>query len=136
MDDRLLLGLWRCTLPIPRAMWQEQVRGDADLGFMSVDHHRVRNYVVRELPFLVYPISGMALVMAGRGEHERAVVVQALAFRYPFVIHSRWSQDVFARHIDAITATLPPEVFAAARERGRARDLQATVKELLADLET
>lgn len=33
-----------------------------------------------------------------------------------------------------ITATLPPEVVAAAQERGRARDLDATVAELLEEL--
>ena len=43
---------------------------------------------------------------------------------------------MFGRHIEAIAATLPPEIAEAARERGRARDLHATVKELLAELET
>ena len=39
------------------------------------------------------------------------------------------------RHIaTAAVATLPPEAVAAAQERGRARDLKATVAELLAEL--
>jgi hypothetical protein len=50
MDDRLLLGLWRCVLPVPPQVWQRAVKGDAQLDFMGVDHHRVRNLVVRELP--------------------------------------------------------------------------------------
>jgi hypothetical protein len=33
-----------------------------------------------------------------------------------------------------VAATLPPEVIAAAQERDRARDLEATVAELLAEL--
>lgn len=34
-----------------------------------------------------------------------------------------------------VAATLPPDVVAAAQERGRARDLDATVAELLVELE-
>ena len=36
--------------------------------------------------------------------------------------------------ITAVAATLPPEVVAAAQERGRSRDLEATVAELLIEL--
>jgi hypothetical protein len=36
--------------------------------------------------------------------------------------------------IATVAATLPPEVVAAAQERGRARDLDATVAELLVEL--
>ena len=43
--------------------------------------------------------------------------------------------DQARRHlIDAVAATMPPEVVEAARERGRARDLEETVGELLAEL--
>ena len=57
MDDQLLLGLWRCVLPIPPKIWQRMVKGDADLGFMSADHHRVRNLVVEEIPRVQGPLS-------------------------------------------------------------------------------
>ena len=83
----------------------------------------------------VLPLSAIATLLVGAGEHERAVELYALASRYPCVANSRWFEDVFGRHIDAIAATLPLEVAEAARERGRARDLQATVKELLVELE-
>jgi tetratricopeptide (TPR) repeat protein len=83
----------------------------------------------------VYPVSGMALLLADAGEHERAVELYALASRYPYVAESRWFEDVFGRHIEAVAAALPPEVAEAARDRGRALDLQTTVKELLAELE-
>jgi hypothetical protein len=51
------------------------------------------------------------------------------------VANSRWFEDVAGKHIAAVAATLSPEVVAVARERGRARDLEATVAELLAELE-
>jgi len=50
------------------------------------------------------------------------------------VANSRWFEDVAGRHIAAVAATLPPEVVTAAQERGRARDLEATVAELLVEL--
>lgn len=47
---------------------------------------------------------------------------------------SCWFEDVAGKHIAAVAATLPPEVVAAAQERGRARGLEVTVVELLAEL--
>ncbi len=50
MSDSLLLGVSRYLLPIPRFIWQRQVHGEARLDFMSADHHRVRDYVVTQIP--------------------------------------------------------------------------------------
>ena len=49
MDDRLLLGRWHAMIPIPPMVWRRQVRGDAQLDFMSEEHHNVRNHVVRDM---------------------------------------------------------------------------------------
>jgi hypothetical protein len=57
MDDSLLLGVWRYMLPLPRAVWQRHVGGDARLDFMSEDHHRVRNFAVTALPRVGRPLS-------------------------------------------------------------------------------
>jgi predicted ATPase/tetratricopeptide (TPR) repeat protein len=83
---------------------------------------------------LMYALPAIALLMADQGEMDQAVELYALASRYPFVANSRWFEDVAGRHIAAVASTLPPEVVAAAQERGRARDLDATVKELLVEL--
>ena len=55
MRESLLLGVGRHLLPIPRPIWQRQVARSgrdnrASLGFMSDDHHRVRDFAVVELP--------------------------------------------------------------------------------------
>ncbi len=55
MADNLLMGLGKHMLPIPRLIWQNQVSQNAQhstaaLSFMSEDHHRVRNFVVLEIP--------------------------------------------------------------------------------------
>jgi DNA-binding SARP family transcriptional activator len=83
---------------------------------------------------IVFALPAVALLWADRGEPEQAVELYGLASRYPFVANSRWFEDIAGREIAAAASTLPPEVVAAAEERGRARDLWATVEELLVEL--
>jgi predicted ATPase len=87
-----------------------------------------------DLASLMLALPAIALLLADQGEKERAVELYALASRYPLVANSRWFEDVVGNHIAAVAATLPPDVVAAAQERGRARDLEATVAKLLAEL--
>jgi predicted ATPase/DNA-binding SARP family transcriptional activator len=82
----------------------------------------------------VFSIALVALLLANQGEAERAVELYALASRHPYVGNSRYQEDTVGRHIAAAAATLPPEVAAGAQARGRARDLEATVAELLVEL--
>jgi hypothetical protein len=60
----MLLGVGRRIVPIPRAMWQRHLSGGADLGFMSGDHHRVRNFVVTELARVGKPLSPESIAQA------------------------------------------------------------------------
>jgi hypothetical protein len=80
-------------------------------------------------------VPGVALLVATQGEIERAVELYALVLRHPFVANSPWFEDIAGRQIAAAAAELPVAVVAAAQARGRARDLQATVMELLEELE-
>jgi hypothetical protein len=57
MTGSLLLGISRYTLPIPRFIWQRQIGGAANLDFMTSDHHRVRDFVVTEIPKVGKPLS-------------------------------------------------------------------------------
>ncbi len=62
MYEALLLGVGKYLLPIPRPIWRRQVaqagpKIRAALGFMSPEHHAVRNFVVTELPRLGRPLS-------------------------------------------------------------------------------
>jgi hypothetical protein len=83
---------------------------------------------------LLWVLPAASLLLAGAGETQRAVELYALASRYPFVANSRWFEDVAGKEIAAVAESLPPEVAAAAQERGRARDLWATAEELLDEL--
>jgi hypothetical protein len=73
-----------------------------------------------------------ALLLADRGEVERAVELDALASCYDIVANSKWFEEVAGRPIAEAADGLPAEVEAAAQERGRAGDLEGTVEELLA----
>lgn len=73
----------------------------------------------------------LALLSADQGEPERAVELYALAKRYPSVAESLWYEEVAGKHITILAATLPPDVVEAARRRGRALDLEATIAEYL-----
>ena len=62
MSDRLLLGLGRWVIPLPRAVWRRLITANArkaraGLAFMSADHHRVRDFVVTELPRAAAPLA-------------------------------------------------------------------------------
>ena len=69
MKDRLLLGIRRYLLPIPSRIWRRQVAqssaGNADrLGFMSEQHHQVRDFVVQELPRAGRPLTPECIAQA------------------------------------------------------------------------
>jgi hypothetical protein len=86
------------------------------------------------VPPLLWALPATALILASEGEVERAVELYALASRYPLVAKSRWFADVVGKQIAAAAATLPAERVAILQARGRTRDLEATVAELLAEL--
>jgi hypothetical protein len=52
------------------------------------------------------------------------------------VAYSRWFEDVAGVQVAALAANLSAAEVSAARERGRARDLHATVAELLSEPRT
>jgi tetratricopeptide (TPR) repeat protein len=76
---------------------------------------------------------GTAL-LAWEGRPERAFELGALVLQEPYIRDSLYGKLVRAPLADA-AAALPPEVVAAAQERGRLAGLQATVRDLLAELE-
>lgn len=74
------------------------------------------------------------MLLCDSGEVDRAIEIHALASRHLFAAHSPWFEDVFGQQITAAARGLPLEVVGAAQERGRTRDLWATVEELLVEL--
>ena len=80
MKDSLLLGLWRYLLPVPPAVWKGEVsKGAQDtvrrLGFMSEEHHLVRDFVVRELPRVGQPLSPKSIAQELKLPRARVVAL-------------------------------------------------------------
>lgn len=62
MKNPILFGIKGHTIPLPAWLWKSMISGkvkgvETSLGFMSDEHHRIRDFVVRELPFLGKPIT-------------------------------------------------------------------------------
>jgi hypothetical protein len=81
LNKSLLLGLWRFLLRIPRPIWQQEVARSAkaaekSLAFMAPVHHKVRDFVVRELPRIGKPIPPQ--VIAQSLDMEPAQVISIL----------------------------------------------------------
>jgi DNA-binding SARP family transcriptional activator/predicted ATPase/tetratricopeptide (TPR) repeat protein len=87
----------------------------------------------RDFLTMQFILSGAALLVAEEGAGSRALELQALAAKYQFITSSRFYQDIIGKRIATLTATLSPEIVAAAEQRGRQRDLWATAEELLAE---
>jgi hypothetical protein len=76
MKNRLLLGHGRTMIPIPAVVWKGEAsrqaqHTQASLGFMSEEHHRVRDFVVQELPRVGEPLSPEFIAQALELPDER-----------------------------------------------------------------
>ena len=76
----------------------------------------------------ILPATPLCLLDAG--EIERAIEVYELACTLPVIANNMWVQDMVGKPISEATRGLSSDVVAAAKERGRARDVLATCREL------
>ena len=80
MNKSLLLGLWRFWLRIPRRIWQQEVTRSAraaekSLAFMTADHHKIRDFVVRELPRFAKPIPPETIAQSLNMDLEQVIPI-------------------------------------------------------------
>ena len=78
MDNSLLKGLWKYTLPIPSFLWKKEIfkmakKAAVTARFMTEDHHRIRNFVVKTLPETDQPISLETIVEKLKIPHDRVL---------------------------------------------------------------
>jgi hypothetical protein len=91
---------------------------------MAIDHP----YVELQL----YVLLGPARLWAQEGRAEQAVELAALARHHPASVEE--ARDKADELLARLQVELPPELYAAAEARGRARGLEATMGELLEEL--
>jgi hypothetical protein len=78
--DNILLGFSRFMIPIPRFIWKRQLPAKerhltASTGFMSEQHHAVRNHVVKELPRVGKPLSPESIAQSVNLPLDRVVTI-------------------------------------------------------------
>jgi predicted ATPase len=123
-------------------VWANWVRALAAMALGRLDEARrnllslARSVAGEGLPgkFVESILPCAALLEAKRGRIERAVELDALWQTFDIALQYRFHVDFFHRPIAEAAKALPPEVVAAAQERGRVRDWEATVQELIAEL--
>jgi serine/threonine protein kinase/tetratricopeptide (TPR) repeat protein len=77
-------------------------------------------------------IVGIAYLLADEGQKEKALEMSSLALHHP--MSWQMEKDHAAHLISVLENKLPPEIVAAAVERGEERDLEATIENLLIEL--
>jgi hypothetical protein len=125
MKKRLLLGVWRAMLPIPRHVWQKQVAhsehgAQARLSFMTNDHHRVRDFAVLELPRAGVPLPPEVIAEKLNLPVERVrVILDELEKHLTFLFRNEqgavtWAYPVTVEHTPhRITFSTGERVYAA-----------------------
>jgi tetratricopeptide (TPR) repeat protein len=104
------------------------------------DFKEARKYLVRTLRYALDRGSTMAVVevlppaalLLLDQDEEFAIEVYELALTFPYVASSQWHEDVVGTPVARACAGLPESAVTAARARGRAREVDATLRELLA----
>ncbi len=105
MSSRLLIGLGPYMVPVPRMLWQWQIRRSGhgkDLDFMSEEHHLVREFVVRELPSVGEPMSPEFIAEKVNLPIERVEdILEDLDKRMTFVCRNEGEAVVWAYPVTA-----------------------------------
>jgi tetratricopeptide (TPR) repeat protein len=127
------------VLAFDQCAWEYRNLGNAASGLGNLAD--ARRYLRQALQAAVaaqtptrQPLTLLAVarVLARQGEEEKALELLALVMSHRF--SWQMAKDQAAPLVAELEAELPPDVVAAALERGRARDLDATVAELLSEL--
>jgi tetratricopeptide (TPR) repeat protein len=125
--------------------WALAALGRADYGLGNLDkaqqHLRKALEIVVEIRAfipLLHLMPTIPVVLADEADprlKERAVELYALATSHPFVAKAQLFEDVAGGYVRDATASLSPDVIAAAQERGRALDWWETAEALLEELD-
>ena len=102
MKKSLLLSLKKHLVPVPRPIWQAEVDHSVEnahhrLDFMSADHHRVRDFVVLELPRRGTPVPAQDIASRLNLSLERTEEILAeLERRLTFLFRDPQGEVVWA----------------------------------------
>lgn len=92
MPENILVGRGRQVNAIPRAAWEQHLaripeHGARRLQFMSAEHHRVRYFVVRELPRVGAPLQPAEIARSlGLSGERLAAILDELERKLFFLV--------------------------------------------------
>jgi len=99
-------------------------------------HEALQIYTKIRFPYaIIEAFAAFALLQLVEGRVEQAIEYYAYAASYPYIANSHWYKDLVACHIEKAAESLPPEVVAAAQDRGRKLDPEKVIQELLFEME-
>jgi predicted ATPase/transcriptional regulator with XRE-family HTH domain len=124
-----LLGWPLAQLGYTHWLLGDRQRAQAEL--LEVIEAAVRHHAFLAL---ILALPAIALLLAEQDHEERAVELYALAWRHTVLANAQTFIDSFGQRLDAVVATLPPAVAAAAQARGRLLDLWTTAAALHMEL--
>ena len=125
MNKSLLLGIWRILLRIPRPIWQQEVArseraAENSLAFMTMEHHAVRDFVVRGLPRFGKPIPPATIAQNLNMEMEKVIpILDELENKLTFLYRNEdgeveWAYPVTAaRTPHRVTFSTGEQIYAA-----------------------
>jgi tetratricopeptide (TPR) repeat protein len=82
-----------------------------------------------------WALPAVALLFAKEGQAERALALNLLAGRDPYIANSRWFEVVVGRHVAEVAGKLPHNVADHVRAQAAALDVWQTVEQLARELE-
>jgi len=105
-------------------------------GMIDVMQEALQIYAKIRRPLsYIYAFPALALLQLSEGRVERATEFYAYAVSHPSIAKSQWYKDLVGCLIEQAAESLPPDVVAAAEERGRKLDPEKVIEELLLEME-
>ena len=89
---------------------------------------------VRAVPQILIGLVGIATLLASSERPDLERSAELLAFFLSHPASYKTTQDKAKRGLAELASDLPPEVMAAAQERGKASELERVVAEVLAEM--
>ncbi len=114
MTNSLLLGIGRRMIPIPAFIWQRRAQpnpNNAPTAFMTPEHHRIRDFVVTELPIEGRPLPpGLIAARLGLPLEQTVTILDDLEKHLTFLFRDEAGAVVWAY---PVTAARTPHRFSA-----------------------
>jgi hypothetical protein len=107
MNKSLLPSIWKHVLRMPGLIWQAEVnhhtqKGHNRVGFMSADHHKVRDFVVLEIPRRGKPIPAEEIASGVNLPLQRTQeILDELERRMTFLFRNERGEVVWAYPVTA-----------------------------------